>query len=67
MADMSDGEIVASIKRLVVQGRERGYLTFDEVNAVLPTDRLPSAQLDDILCLLREIGVTLVDNPPERA
>jgi RNA polymerase primary sigma factor len=35
----------AAVKRLIAKGRERGYITFEELNAVLPPDQMSSEQI----------------------
>ena len=39
----------AAVKRLVAKGKERGYITFDELNAVLPQDQMSSEQIEDMM------------------
>jgi RNA polymerase primary sigma factor len=51
-----------STEMLVVRGTERGYLTYDEVNAALSTDQLSSEQIEDTMTMLSELGINLVEN-----
>ena len=51
----------AAVKRLVAKGKERGYITFDELNAVLPQDQMSSEQIEDTMAMLSEAG--LVEGP----
>ena len=39
----------AAVKRLIAKGKERGYITFDELNAVLPPDQNSSEQIEDVM------------------
>ena len=39
----------AAVKRLIARGKERGYITFDELNAVLPPDQNSSEQIEDVM------------------
>ncbi len=52
----------ASVKRLIARGRERGYITFDELNAVLPPDQMSSEQIEDVMAMLSEMGIQVVEN-----
>ena len=38
-------QIAVAIKKMVARGKERGYLTYDELNAALPTDRTELASI----------------------
>ncbi len=51
----------AAVKRLVVKGKERGYITFDELNAVLPQDQMSSEQIEDVMAMLSEMGIQCVE------
>lgn len=51
-----------AVKRLIAKGRERGYITFDELNAVLPQDQMSSEQIEDIMAGLSEMGIQVVEN-----
>jgi RNA polymerase primary sigma factor len=51
----------AAVKRLIAKGRERGYITFDELNAVLPPDQMSSEQIEDIMAMLNEMGIQVVE------
>jgi RNA polymerase primary sigma factor len=50
------------VKKMLARGRERGYVTYDEINAVLPPDQVSSEQIEDTLALLSEQGVNVVEN-----
>ena len=50
------------IKHLVQKGKEKGYLTYDELNDMLPDDAdISPEKIDDILMMLDELGVDLID------
>ena len=51
----------AAVKRLIAKGKERGYITFDELNAVLPPDQMSSEQIEDIMAMLNEMGMQVVE------
>src|SRR3954471_12997084 len=51
----------AGVKRLIAKGKERGYITFDELNAVLPPDQNSSEQIEDVMAMLNEMGIQVVE------
>ncbi len=53
--------VVASVKKLIARGKERGYVTYEEVNAALPADQVSSEQIEDTLAVLSEIGINVVE------
>jgi len=50
-----------AVKRLLARGKERGYITFDELNAVLPPDQNSSEQIEDVMAMLNEMGIQVVE------
>jgi RNA polymerase primary sigma factor len=52
----------AAVKRLIARGRERGHITFDELNAVLPPDQNSSEQIEDVMAMLSEMGMQVVES-----
>ena len=54
-------------KKLIEMGREKGYLTYDEVNDILPSDVVSSEQLDDVMSMFGEMDIDVVDNPSPEA
>ena len=54
--------IAAAIKRMLARGRERGYVTYDELNAALPPDQVSSEQIEDTMTTLSELGVNVIEN-----
>jgi RNA polymerase primary sigma factor len=58
----------AELKKLVQKGKERGYVTYDELNAALPPDEVSSEQIEDTMAMLSEAGVNVVEaDEPEEA
>ena len=54
---------VSEINQLVSQGKEKGYLTYEEVNDVLPSDVVTPEQIDDLMALFSENEIAIVDTP----
>ncbi len=52
----------AAVKRLIARGKERGYITFDELNSVLPPDQNSSEQIEDVMANLSEMGIQVVES-----
>src|SRR6476469_9777592 len=50
----------AAVKRLIARGKERGYITFDELNAILPPDQNSSEQIEDVMANFSEMGIQVV-------
>jgi RNA polymerase primary sigma factor len=51
-----------TIKTLMKLGKERGFVTHDELNAALPVEDYTSEQIDDVMSSLSEMGVSVVDS-----
>jgi RNA polymerase primary sigma factor len=51
----------ASIKKLIARAKKRGYITYDELNAAIPSD-MSSDQIEDITAAINEMGVNIVEN-----
>jgi RNA polymerase primary sigma factor len=53
--------VATAVKRLVARGKERGYITYDELNGALPGDQVSSEQIEDTMAMLSELGINLVE------
>src|SRR5882672_8946296 len=54
--------IAIAIKKMVARGKERGYLTYDELNAALPQDQVTTDQLEDTMTMLSEMGINVIES-----
>jgi RNA polymerase primary sigma factor len=54
--------VATAIKKMVARGRERGYVTYDELNAALPQDQVSSEQIEDTMTMLSELGVNVIES-----
>ena len=52
---------------LFVKGKSQGYLTFDELNELLPEDEFSPEKIDELLIQLEDKGIKVVDEPPTEA
>jgi len=50
------------LKRLITVGKEKGYLTYDEVNEALPDDLVSPEKLDDMMMIFDEMDIEIVDS-----
>jgi len=55
------------IKALIKQGKDKGYLTYDEINEILPEDIISSEQIEDILKALDRENIELLDSEAAKA
>lgn len=53
------------MKKLIVLGKERGFLTYDEINDALPSDFNKGEQIDGVYAVLDEIGIRVTDKEEE--
>ena len=51
----------AAVKKMVARGKERGHVTYDELNAALPPDQVSSEQIEDTMAMLSEMGINVVE------
>ena len=51
----------ASVKAMIAEAKKRGYVTYDELNAVLPQDQVSSEQIEDVMSMLSEMGVNVIE------
>ncbi|MCE3230182.1 MAG: rpoD [Alphaproteobacteria bacterium] len=51
-----------SLKRLIARGKDRGYITYDELNETLPQNQLSSDQIDEAMTMIAEMGISIVDS-----
>ncbi len=52
----------AAVRRLILKGKERGYITYDELNQVLPQEQSSSEQIEDIMAMITDMGINMVEN-----
>jgi len=58
LLDMND----ATVKKFIKAAKARGFVTYDELNKVLPSDQNSSEQIEDIMSQLSEMGINVVDS-----
>ncbi len=64
--EVTDGPLLdltdAAVKRMIKLAKKRGFVTYAELNAVLPSEEVNSEQIEDILSMLNEMGINVVEN-----
>jgi RNA polymerase primary sigma factor len=53
------------LKTLIVLGKERGYLTYAEINDHLPDDMLDAEQIENIISMINDMGIQVYDEAPD--
>jgi len=51
----------ASVRRMIAAARERGYITIEQLNQVMPPDQVSSEQIEDVMSMLSEMGINVVE------
>ena len=57
LLDLSD----AAVKKLIKTAKKRGYVTYEEINSVLPSEEVTSEQIEDIMAMFSDMGINVVD------
>jgi len=50
-----------SVKKLIQSAKAKGYITYEQLNASLPSEKMSSEQIEDVMSLLSEMGINVVD------
>jgi RNA polymerase primary sigma factor len=58
LLDLSD----AAVKKMIKQAKKRGFVTFDQLNEVLPSDQTSPEQIEDIMAMLSDMGINVSEN-----
>ena len=52
----------AAVKKMIGDAREKGYITYDQLNTVLPPDQVSSEQIEDVMSMLSEMGINIIED-----
>ena len=55
----------SQLKLLIAKGKEQGYLTYHEVNDHLPSDIVDPEQIEDIVNMINDMGITVHETAPD--
>ena len=58
LLDMSD----VGVRKMITRAKQRGYVTYDELNKVLPSDKVSSEQIEDTMSMLNEMGINVIES-----
>ena len=58
LLDMSD----VGVRKMIAKAKTRGYVTYDELNKVLPSDKTSSEQIEDTMAMLSEMGINVIES-----
>src|SRR5213595_3201265 len=61
LLDLSD----AAVKKMIKQAKKRGFVTFDQLNEVLPSDTTSPEQIEDIMSMLSDMGINVTEADDE--
>ncbi|MEA1938308.1 MAG: RNA polymerase sigma factor RpoD, partial [Pseudomonadota bacterium] len=54
--------MVQAVKKMIARGKSRGFITYDEINAALPSDKFVSEQIEDTMTMISEMGINVVEH-----
>ncbi|MHA7887107.1 MULTISPECIES: RNA polymerase sigma factor RpoD [Roseicyclus] len=52
----------SAVKKMIAEARARGYITYDQLNTVLPPDQVSSEQIEDVMSMLSEMGINVIED-----
>jgi RNA polymerase primary sigma factor len=52
----------AAVKKMISEARERGYITYEQLNHVLPPEQVSSEQIEDVMSMLSEMGINIIED-----
>ncbi|MEL7346001.1 MAG: RNA polymerase sigma factor region1.1 domain-containing protein, partial [Pseudomonadota bacterium] len=52
----------AAVKKMIGEARDKGYITYDQLNTVLPPDQVSSEQIEDVMSMLSEMGINIIED-----
>jgi len=58
LLDLSD----AAVKKMIKAAKKRGYVTYEELNQVLPSEEVTSEQIEDTMAMLSDMGINVIEN-----
>ena len=61
-ADVSLDMSQAAVKKMIADAKERGYITYDQLNTVLPPEQVGSEQIEDVMSMLSEMGINIIED-----
>jgi RNA polymerase primary sigma factor len=63
LLDLSD----AAVKKMIKSAKKRGYVTYEQLNAVMPSEEVTSEKIEDVLAMMNEMGINVVETEEAEA
>jgi RNA polymerase primary sigma factor len=63
LLDLSD----AAVKKMIKQAKKRGYVTYEQLNSVMPSEEVTSEKIEDVLAMMSEMGINVVETEEAEA
>ncbi len=64
--EAGDGPLIdqteQAVKKMITRAKERGYVTYEELNATLPSDQMSSEKIEDVMTMLSDMGINVVES-----
>src|SRR6056297_3443164 len=60
-AELSLDMSQTAVKKMIGEAREKGFITYDQLNKVLPPDQVSSEQIEDVMSMLSEMGINIIE------
>ncbi len=57
----------AAVKKMIKQAKKRGYVTYEQLNAVMPSEEVTSEKIEDVLAMMSEMGINVVETEEAEA
>ena len=62
---MREGDVLDQVNLLIEMGQEKGFLTYEEINEVLPSEIVCPEQIDKLMIIFGEMDIEILDSPPK--
>ncbi len=63
LLDLTD----AAVKKMIKLAKKRGYVTYDQLNGVMPSEEVTSEKIEDVLAMMSEMGINVVESEEAEA
>ena len=60
--DVSFDMSQAAVKKMIADARERGYITYEQLNQVMPPEQVSGEQIEDVMAMLSEMGINVIED-----
>ena len=60
--DLSNDRLNISVKKLLSRGKNKGFLTYDDINKILPKDQLSTDQIEQVMSTISDAGINISEN-----